>query len=83
MVNIKNKNNINKKSKNITKSSNKKDCPNAIFKTARTNWQKEVALEFVDMSSKVSKINNDVKWLKYIIVTVLLGISLNIVINLL
>jgi len=83
MVNTKNKNSINKKSKNITKPSNSKDCPEAIFKTARTKWQKEVALGFVNISDKVNRINNDVKWLKYIIVTVLLGISLNIVINLL
>ena len=66
-----------------TKNKNSKDCPEAIFKTARTKWQKEVALGFVNISDKVNRINNDVKWLKYIIVTVLLGISLNIVINLL
>jgi len=57
------------------------DCPEVIFKTAKTAWQREVALEFVkirkEMANEFTEIRNELKWCKYLIV----GVGMMLVIN--
>ena len=59
------------------------DCPEVIYKTARTAWQKEVALEFVrirkEMANEFAEIRNELKWCKWLCVAVIATIALNII----
>jgi hypothetical protein len=46
------------------------DCPVEIYDLATTKWEKSVALGFLDVHKKLSDLNKDIQWLKYIIKTI-------------
>jgi len=59
------------------------DCPEVVFKLAKSPWQKEVALEFVrirkEMAESFAELRNEIKWCKYLCVGVIVTIAINIV----
>lgn len=55
------------------------DCPQTIIKMAKSAWQKEVGLEFIKVYNELNELKNECKWMKYLIVSVLLAIAVNIV----
>ena len=60
-----------------------KDCPEVIYKTAQTAWQKEVVLEFVrirkEMANEFAEIQSELRWCKWLCVAVIATIALNII----
>lgn len=43
----------------------KEDCPQLLVKAAKTKWQKLVASEMVDISIRLTAMEKDMKWLKW------------------
>lgn len=63
------------------KEKDKRDCPEAIFRMAKSPWQKEVALEFVKIHDKIAELSNDLKWVKWLAVGVLMTIVVDIIVK--
>jgi len=45
----------------------KYDCPDKIFKLAKTEYEKAVAVEFFLIHRRLDESDNDTKWLKYLV----------------
>lgn len=42
------------------------DCPETIFKMAKTEWEKVVAVEFFLVAKKQERLEREIIWLKYL-----------------
>jgi len=47
-----------------------KDCPEELYKMAKTKWQKLVAVEFFHLYKQLEGMEKNMKWLKWLIVAV-------------
>ena len=61
----------------VAKAEENNDCPENLVRMASTDWQKQVAIEFVLMDKKVNernerfaKIEKDIHWVKWLAVSV-------------
>lgn len=57
----------------------RKDCPETLVQLANTKFERSVVLEFLNMDKKVERLFNELKWLKWLTISVLTVILLNIV----
>jgi len=47
------------------------DCPNPeILTNAKGKWQKAVALEFVNLDKRIAKIEENISWIKWLVVSI-------------
>lgn len=62
----------------IRLSKKEEDCPQQLIKLAKTEWEKAVVVEFVEIESKIkeefAKLKNEIKWCKYLILAVFAAI---------
>lgn len=49
------------------------DCAIKLLKIAHTQWQKAVAVQLVEQENHMKMVVNDVKWLKWLVTSVLIG----------
>jgi len=56
-------------------------CPDMIFKSAKTAWQKNVALEFIKIYEVCEKLKNDMKWIKWLLGSTVIAIAINILLR--
>jgi len=45
------------------------DCPDMIFRLAKTDFERAVAIEFFNVHKKLEDLKKDIKWLKWLIVS--------------
>jgi len=41
--------------------------PHTLFEMAKTDWEKVVALQFINQDQKIQQCNNDIKWLQWLV----------------
>lgn len=59
-----------------------KDCPQMLIKMAKTKWQRQVAITFLELHVKLSKVEVEVKHLKWLVLGVFAAVFFNVVVNL-
>jgi hypothetical protein len=43
------------------------DCPETLFKLAKTDFEKACVIEFFELSKKFESLKKDIQWLKWMI----------------
>lgn len=51
------------------------DCPEDLFKMAKSDFEKATAIEFFGLSTRLEKVDKDLEWIKYI-VKAIFGVTL-------
>lgn len=64
------------------KQKSEEDCPQVLIRMARTKWQKQVAIEFLNLNDKMNEVSNSVKHLKWLIYAMFTGVFINIIVGL-
>ena len=57
----------------------KRDCSETLVQLANTRFERSVVVEFLNIDKKVERVFNELKWLKWLTVSVFIVILLNII----
>lgn len=55
------------------------DCPNVVFKLAKGEWQKSVAIEFMNIHKKIDNCTKDIEWTKWLVIATFTVVVLNFI----
>jgi len=55
------------------------DCPDVIFQLAQTDFERAVAIEFFNVHKKLEDVKKDIKWLKWLIISLFGAIIISLI----